>query len=49
MNVDEGKAKVLGLDAMPHNKLFGLDWTEEAIHTLDVPLSGDENDHYLLN
>ena len=49
MNVDKTKAKVLGPEAMPHDNLFGLDWTEDAIHTLGVSLSGDENDHYILN
>ena len=49
MNVDKTKAKVLGPETMPHDNLFGLDWTEEAIHTLSVSLSGDENDHYILN
>ena len=34
---------------MPHDNLFGLDWTEEAIHILGVSLSGNENDHYILN
>ena len=34
---------------MPHDNLFGLDWTEDAIHTLGVSLSGDENDHYIMN
>ena len=36
MNVDKTKAKVLGPETMPHDNLFGLDWTEEAIHTLGV-------------
>ena len=49
MNVDKTKAKVLGLEVMPHDNLFGLDWTEDAIHTLGVSLSGDENDHYIMN
>ena len=49
MNVDKTKAKVLGPETMPHDNLFGLDWTEEAIHTLGVSLSGDGNDHYILN
>ena len=49
MNVDKTKAYVLGPEAMPHDNLFGLDWTEDAIHTLGVSLSGDENDHYILN
>ena len=49
MNVDKTKAKVLSPEAMPHDNLFGLDWTEDAIHTLGVSLSGDENDHYTLN
>ena len=49
MNVDKTKAKVLGREAMPHDNIFGLDWTEEAFHTLGVSLSGDENDHYILN
>ena len=39
MNVDKTKAKVLGPEAMPHDNLFGLDWTEEAFHTLGVSLS----------
>ena len=46
MDVDKTNAKVLGLEAMPH---FGLDLTEEIIHILVVSLSGDENDHYILN
>ena len=49
MNVDKTKAKVLGREAMPHDNIFGLDWTEEAIHTPGVSLSGDENDHHILN
>ena len=49
MNVDKTKAKVLGPEAMPHDDLLGLVWTEEAIHTLGVSLSGNDNDHYILN
>ena len=46
---DETKAKVLGPEAMPHDNLFRLDWTEHAIHTLVVSLYSDENDRYILN
>ena len=49
MDVNKTKAKVLGPESLPHDNLFGLDWTEKAIHTLGVSLSGDENDHYILN
>ena len=49
MNVDKTKAKVLGPATMPPDNLFGLNWTEEAFHILGVSLSGDENDHYILN
>ena len=49
MDVYKTKAKVLGRETMPHDNLFGQNWTEEAIHTLGVSLSGDENDHYKLN
>ena len=49
MNIDKTKAKVLGPETMPHDNLFGLDWTKEAIHTLGVSLCSDENDHYILN
>lgn len=49
MNVEKTKAKVLGPEAMPRDNLYGLDWTEDAIHTLGVTISTDENNHYLLN
>ena len=28
---------------------YGLDWTEDAVNTLGVVLSGNETDHYILN
>ena len=49
MNVDKTKAKVLGPETIPHDNFYGLDWTDEAIHTVGVSLSGDENDHYIIN
>ena len=49
MNVDKTNAKVLGREPMPPDDLYGLDWTEDAVNTLGVVLSGSEVDHYILN
>ena len=49
MNVDKTKAKILGPEPMPPDDLYGLDWTEDAVNTLGVVLSGNETDHYILN
>ena len=49
MNVDKTKAKILGSEPMPPDDLYGLDWTEDAVNTLGVVLSGNETDHYILN
>ena len=49
MNVDKTKAKILGPEFMPPDDLYGLDWTEDAVNTLGVVLSGNETDHYILN
>ena len=48
MNVDKTKAKILGPEPMPPDDLYGLDWTEDAVNTLGVVLSGNETDHYIL-
>ena len=49
MNVDKTKAKVLGPEPRPPDDLYGLDWTEDAVNTLCVVLSGNETEHYILN
>ena len=49
MNIDKTKAKILGPKPMPPDDLYGLDWTEDAVNTLGVVLSGNETDHYILN
>ena len=49
MNIDKTKAKILGPEPMPPDDLYGLDWTEDAVNTLGVVLSGNETDHYILN
>ena len=49
MNIDKTIAKVLGPEPLPSNNLYGLTWTKDPIETLGVTLSGDEDDHYILN
>ena len=49
MNIDKTNAKTLGPEPMPPDDLYGLDWTEDAVNTLGVVLSGNETDHYILN
>ena len=49
MNIDKTKAKILGPEPMPPDDLYGLDWTEDAVNTLGVVLSGNETDHYILS
>ena len=47
-NLDKTKAKNLGPEPEPCHKLFGLDWFN-PICTLGVTISGNEDDHYILN
>ena len=49
MNIDKTKAKILGPEPMPPEGLYGLDWTEDAVNTLGVVLSGNETDHHILD
>ena len=49
VNIDKTIAKVLGPEPLPSNNLYGLTWTKDPIETLGVTLSGDEDDHYILN
>ena len=49
INLDKTKAKTLGPEPEPCHKLFGLDWVNDPICTLGVTLSGNEDDHYILN
>ena len=49
INLDKTKAKHLGPEPEPCHKLFGLDWVNDPICTLGVTISGNEDDHYILN
>ena len=49
MNINKTKAKILGPEPMPPDDLYGLDWTEDAVNTLVVVISGNETDHYIPN
>ena len=49
INLDKTKAKALGPEPEPSNKPFSLDWVSDPIHTLGVTLSGNQEDHYILN
>ena len=49
INLDKTKAKALGPEPEPSNKLFSLDWVSDPIYTLGVTLSGNKEDHYILN
>ena len=49
INLDKTKAKALGPEPEPSNKPFGLDWVSDPIYTLGVTLSGNQEDHYILN
>ena len=43
------QSNILGPEPMPPDDLYGLDWTEGAVNTLGIVLSGNETDHYILN
>ena len=49
IKLDKTKAKALGPEPEPSNKSFGLDWVNDPIYTLGVTLSGNQEDHYILN
>ena len=49
INLDKTKAKALGPEPEPSDKPFSLDWVSDPIHTLGVTLSGNQEDHYILN
>ena len=49
INLDKTKAKALGPELEPSNKPFGLDWVSDPIYTLGVILSGNQEDHFILN
>ena len=49
INVDKTTARCLGEFTPSNNKLFGLKWTQEPVHTLGVNLTGSEDDHYAIN
>ena len=49
INRDKTKAKVLGPEPEPSNKLFRLDWVSDPINTLGFTLSGNQEGHYILN
>ena len=48
-NLDKTKAKALGPEPEPSNKPFGLDGVCDPIYTLGVILSGNQEDHFILN
>ena len=48
-NLDKTKAKTLRPEPELGHKLFGLDWVNDPMCTLGVTLSGNEDDHYILN
>ena len=48
INLDKTKAKALGPEPEPSNKLFSLDWVSDPIYTLGVTLSGNQEAHYII-
>ena len=48
VNVEKTKAKTLGPIKVNPN-LCNLDWTKDPIHSLGVYITGNEDDHYILN
>ena len=48
VNIDKTKAKCLG-SLQITNDSCGLDWTTSSIHLLGVTLTGNEDDHYIMN
>ena len=49
VSLDKTKAKTLEPEPEPCHKLFCLDWVNDPKCTLGVTLSGQEDDHYILN
>ena len=49
INIDKTTARSLGSYIPSRENLFGLSWSQEPVFTLGVYISGDEDDHYLLN
>ena len=49
INVDKTIARCLGNFSPSRDKLFGLKWSQDPVHTLGVNLTGKEEDHYNLN
>ena len=49
INIEKTIAKVLGPEPSPCYNLYDLKWTKDPISTLGITLSGNEDDHYILN
>ena len=49
INVDKTSARCLGGFTPSRCELFNLKWTQEAVETLGVIITGNENDHLELN
>ena len=49
INVDKTIARCQGNFSPSRDKLFGLKWTQDPVHTLGVNLTAKEEDHYNLN
>ena len=49
LNIGKTRAKLLGNIRIDDKNLYGLDWSESNVHSLGVTISGNEDDHYILN
>ena len=49
INIDKTSARRLGGIKLSNEKLFGLNWSQEPVHTLGIYVSGNEADHYNSN
>jgi hypothetical protein len=49
VNVEKTKAMCLGGLKTPNYNLYDLDWSNKQVHSLGVTITGNEEDHYLLN
>ena len=49
INVDKTSAKCLGPYVPSNKELGGINWSKDPIFTLGVTISGNEDDHYILN
>ena len=49
INIDKTTARCLGNYIPSSENLLGLSWSQEPVFTLGVYISGNEDDHYLLN